>query len=246
MFSFFQRKYFLVDYLEGLTDFHNHILPGLDDGAKDVSESKALLNKFSEFGVTKFVCTPHVMGDYYPNTPETINLAKSELLTNLNGEYEINASAEYMMDQQFLEILAEGQVIPISQNNILVEMSYFQPPINLNEILFKIQNRSFRPILAHPERYGFYHSKSSPLKKYDELKSLGCDFQLNMLALSNHYGSGIQKTAFHLLENDRYDYLSSDTHRMDHLEKLQQIKISKKHLPRIESLVDNSKNLFSR
>lgn len=240
MFSFFQKKTYLPDLLEGFTDFHNHILPGIDDGAQDESESLNLIEAFKSIGIQKFVCTPHVMGEYYPNSPQTIN----EALNRLNENPAIiRASAEYMMDQHFTEIIENKKILPLVEKNVLVEMSYFQAPINLNEILFKLQNNSYTPILAHPERYAYFHSPS--LEKYTDMKERGCSFQLNMLSLMGHYGTRIQNTAFQLLEKGMIDFISSDAHRVEHVEKIKAIKIKKKHLPSIEGVIDKSKNLFS-
>ncbi|APG59297.1 histidinol phosphatase [Christiangramia salexigens] len=242
MFSIFQKKNYLVDLLAGMTDFHNHILPGIDDGAKNIEDSLTLIEKFNDLGITDFVATPHVMGDYYPNTPTTINSALQKIKVekpNLN----INAAAEYMMDQNFIELIVNRDILPIHGNNILVEMSYFQAPINLNEILFKLQNNSYSPILAHPERYPYFHT--SDLEKFKDLKSRGCSFQLNMLSLTGHYGSGIQKIAFKLLDSDLIDFISSDVHRLDHLQKIETITISKKFVPGIQSVINQSKNIFN-
>ncbi len=240
MLSIFRKSTYLVDLLEGITDFHNHILPGLDDGAKNVEESLNLLEGFRDIGITKFVCSPHVMGDYYPNTPEAIKSALKELKSA--SDLELSASAEYMMDQTFLEIIDKKEVLPIIENKVLVEMSYFQAPINLNEILFRLQNNAYAPILAHPERYAYFHRN---FQKYEDLKERGCKFQLNMLSLSGHYGSGIQKTAFQLLEKGFIDFIASDTHRIDHIEKLKVIKLKSKHQPLVEKLVTNNKLLFA-
>lgn len=242
MISFFQKKQYLVDLLEGLTDFHNHLLPGIDDGSPSVENSLEMILKFREFGVKKFVATPHVMGEYYPNTLETINAALAELKPVLPEDINLKASGEYMMDQHLLNILEENLVLPLHKQFILVEMSYFQAPINLNEILFKIQNKAFKPILAHPERYVFFHSKN--LEEYKDLKIRGCDFQMNILSLTSHYGLGIQKMAYELLENQMIDYLSSDAHRPEHLEKIAKIKISKKQAQLIEPVIEKSKALF--
>ncbi|WP_172822558.1 CpsB/CapC family capsule biosynthesis tyrosine phosphatase [Gramella sp. MAR_2010_147] len=243
MLSIFRKNTFLVDLIEGITDFHNHILPGIDDGAKTVEESIELIREFENLGIKNFVATPHVIGEYYPNTPETISKAYGELKPHLSDSIKLGYAAEYMMDQHFTEIIENDQILPITKKKVLVEMSYFQPPINLNEILFKLQNNSFSPILAHPERYSYWHSKD--LQKYENIRSRGCDFQLNMLSLSGHYGKGIQKTAFQLIENDMIDLLASDVHRKDHIEKIQNIKISKKHLKTLQQIIQNSKNLFS-
>ncbi|MDT0689844.1 CpsB/CapC family capsule biosynthesis tyrosine phosphatase [Salegentibacter sp. F188] len=242
MLSIFQKKRYLADNLDGFTDFHNHLLPGIDDGSNSVEETINLISEFGKFGVKNFVSTPHVMGEYYPNTPETINEALNLAKTNLPATINIKAAAEYMMDQHFLEILESNQILSINDKHVLVEMSYFQPPININEILFKLQNKSFKPILAHPERYPYLYSKS--LHKFEELKSRGCRLQLNMLSLTRHYGPGIQKIAMQLLEKGLIDFLSSDCHRMEHLIKIQTIRLPYKKMNLLHPVLENSKNLF--
>ena len=242
MLSIFQKKYFLVDLLEGFTDFHNHLLPGIDDGANSAEDSIAMIKKFNEFGVTNFVASPHVMGEFYPNTPETILPALEKVKKILPNGNSINAAGEYMMDQYLIDQLEKNIVLNVTENYVLVEMSYFQAPINLAEILFKIQNNNLKPILAHPERYAFYHDNS--FEKYKDLKARGCDFQLNMLSLTPHYGTGIQKKAFQLLENGMIDFISSDAHRMEHLEKIGNIKFKKKQLNLLEPIIEKSKALF--
>ena len=243
MLSIFQKNTYLVDLVEGITDFHNHILPGIDDGAKTVRESIELIKEFNNIGIYNFIATPHIIGEYYPNTPETIKNSFNELKPKLPNSVKFNFAAEYMMDQHFIDIIEKQDILPIEKNKVLVEMSYFQAPINLNQILFKLQNNSFSPILAHPERYAYWHSKD--LEKYKNIRSRGCRLQVNMLSLSGHYGKGIQKTAFQLIENDMIDFIASDVHRIDHIEKIKRIKVSKKHLESIEQIVKSSKKLFS-
>ena len=242
MLSIFQKKYFLVDLLEGFTDFHNHLLPGIDDGANSAEDSIAMIKKFNEFGVTNFVASPHVMGEFYPNTPDTILPALDKVKKNLPHGNSIKAAGEYMMDQYLIDQLEKNNVLNVIENYVLVEMSYFQAPINLAEILFKIQNNNLKPILAHPERYAFYHDNS--FEKYKDLKTRGCEFQLNMLSLTPHYGTGIQKKAFQLLEKGMIDFISSDAHRIDHLEKIENIKLKKKQLNLLEPIIEKSKALF--
>lgn len=246
MFSFFQKKYFLQDQLEGFVDIHNHILPGIDDGAANIEASVELISGFEKIGITRFISTPHVMNDYYPNTPKSIGNALvnvQEHLDSIGKDIKIKAAAEYMMDQAFLELLEKESLLCLTENLVLVEMSYFQPPINLNEILFKLQTAQYKPILAHPERYGFFHSRS--LSKYEDLKSRGCLFQLNILSLTGHYGKNIQEIAFRLLENKMIDFLGTDAHQMRHLDKLSVAKVSKKQLELILPVIEKTKEKFS-
>lgn len=246
MLSIFQKKYFLIDHLEGFTDIHNHILPGIDDGAVNIEASIELINGFKEIGIERLIATPHVMNDYYPNTSRIIENALDNLMNELHQRGEkikIKAAAEYMMDQPFLDLIEEDDLLCLKNKYLLVEMSYFQAPINLHDILFKIQTKQYKPVLAHPERYAYLHTKD--LGKYQELKSRGCLFQLNFLSLTGHYGKNIQKIAFKLLENQLIDFIGSDTHQPRHLEKLKSIKLRKDHMKLVIPVIENTKSVFS-
>lgn len=238
MLGIFGKKMYLKDLLSGFVDIHNHLLPGIDDGAKDIEESMELISRYKTLGINKFIATPHVMNDYYPNTPKTINAALDTLRQQIKERgiegMDLRASAEYMMDQSFLEVLKKKEVLPLYKEKVLVEMSFFQPPINLNEILFQTQASGYHPILAHPERYAFFHSRK--LEKYIEMKNRGCYFQLNLLSLVGHYGKHIQETAFALLDNDMIDYVGTDTHQHRHLDKLVSIKLPQKRYEQLEPI----------
>lgn len=244
MLSILKPKKYLVDLFNNFTDIHNHILPGIDDGARDINDSLALVSQLNELGIKHFICTPHTMGDYYPNTPETINeaavLLKKEL-AEISNPSKIHTSSEYMLDEQFHDHLESKALLPFNDNFLLVEISYLQPPINLEELLFSLTHAGYTPILAHPERYSYYHKKPD---YYKELKRLGCVFQLNALSLSNYYGQSVKKTALYLLENNQYDFIGTDTHSKRHVKYLRQINFKKKYLNSIERLVYNTQEKF--
>ncbi len=247
MFSIFQNKQFLKEQLKGITDIHNHILPGIDDGAANEEESIQLLLNFKNLGITNFIATPHIMNDYYPNDAETITTSFEKLSNKLKTvpelkDIQINLAAEYMMDQHFLELIEEGNLLTLKGNMVLVEMSYFQPPINLKEILFQLQTKGYKPVLAHPERYAYYHSKD--LHKYIELKNRGCLFQINALSLTTHYGINMERIAIKLLEAGMIDFIGSDTHRLQHLEKLSNIKLKSSIFDLVNRVIEKTKNTF--
>ncbi|MEM8937753.1 MAG: CpsB/CapC family capsule biosynthesis tyrosine phosphatase [Bacteroidota bacterium] len=241
MFSFFEKKIFLVDHLHGLVDIHNHILPGIDDGATSADESIQLIKGFKEFGIKNFVFTPHIMHHYYPNTPKTIKDAyetlKKELFINPIEDIQIDYAAEYMIDDNFDNLVDKNSVLTLRKEFLLVEMSYLQPPINFDEAIEKVKTKGMFPVLAHPERYGYLHKKE---KKYFELKQNNIHFQLNLLSLSDYYGKEIKSKAFKLLENNFYNYVGSDVHNLRHLDKLKEIKIEKKRLDKVLDLVNNT------
>jgi protein-tyrosine phosphatase len=246
MFHFFSKKIFLKDLLENFVDIHSHILPGIDDGAKDITESIELIMGLQELGVKQFMPTPHIMQDFYPNNDETIAEAYQKLLGALNSkmlsEITINPAAEYMMDDHFQKLLDTEELFTLKGNFLLIEMSYFQPPINLEEIIFKIKMKGYYPILAHPERYSFYHNTKDYYKK---LKQLGCFFQLNLLSLSNHYGNNTEKIANYLIEEQLIDFVATDTHNSNHIKKLSNLTLNKNFVGKLSDIIENTNNTFS-
>ena len=245
MFHFFSKKKFLVDYLHNFVDIHNHILPGIDDGAKTVRESVDLVRGFKELGITNLVATPHIMNSYYPNTKETVtasmDVLTNELIENELKDIQIEAAAEHMIDDNFEEILQRGEVMPIRKNYLLVEMSYLQPSINFDDAIQKVMKKGFFPILAHPERYGYWHTNKANFSKY---KKKGVHYQLNLLSLSDYYGPEVQKMALYLLDHGLFDYVASDVHRLEQLEALKEIKIKANLLESIVPIINNTITKF--
>jgi tyrosine-protein phosphatase YwqE len=241
---FFKTKLTPLDkvFPKGFTDIHSHILPGIDDGAKNMNASIKLIEKFKASGITNLITTPHIMGDVWPNTPEIIlqklDAVNQALIAKGLTDIKLRAAAEYLIDDQFSKLLKQKQLLTLKHNLVLVELSYFNPPANLYEVLFDMQIAGYKPILAHPERYVFYHSDIS---NFDKLKKAGCLFQLNLLSLTKHYGKQVQAMAMQLLKQDYYDFVGSDAHRTHHLDVLTELgepKLLKLITPLLE------KNLF--
>ena len=245
MFHIFSKKKFLVDYLQNFVDIHNHILPGIDDGAKNVKESIELIRGFRELGITNLVATPHIMNNLYPNTRATIisSLDKltNELLGNNLKDISIEAAAEHMIDDNFEKILEKGEVMPIRKQYLLVEMSYLQASINFDDAIQSIMKKGFFPILAHPERYGYWHTNKANYSKY---KKEGVQYQLNLLSLSDYYGPEVHRMALYLLDHGLFDYIASDIHRMEQLEYLKEIKIKPNLLESIIPIINNTITKF--
>lgn len=242
----FSKKVLIKSLLDNAVDMHNHILPGIDDGSPDIETSIRLIKEYKALGYTKIIATPHTMSDYYPNTTESILTAldkvNSELANQNIQDVEIKAASEYMIDPWFEEMIdSKSKLLTYKDNHVLIEMSYLRESENFSEILYKLQLQGYQPILAHPERYSYYLDN---FDKYYGFKTQGIKLQLNMLALTKHYGSKIQKTAKRLLKEGMYDFIGIDTHRMEHLDSVTQIKISKKDEEAIKQLLSNNKNLF--
>lgn len=221
MLHFFkQKKTYLRDLIpDNFVDIHSHLLPGIDDGASTIEESANLINGLEEIGFKKFITTPHIMGEIWRNTSNSINEKLDSTVSEIkvpNIHNRLKAAAEYMMDGEFTELFKKEKLLCLKDNYVLVEMSYLNPPIQLYEILFELQVAGYQPVLAHPERYLFYHEPS--LSDYRKLKKVGCLFQLNMLSTTGYYGERVAKTANLLLKNGLIDFVGSDVHHKRHLE----------------------------
>lgn len=210
-------------------DIHSHLLPGIDDGAKSIEDTQELITELNKFGFTKFITTPHIMDGVWENTRSGIQNKKEETILDLKTagmNFPLKAAAEYMMDGGFLKILESEKLLTLKDDYVLVEMSYLNPPMNLYDILFELQLEGYKPILAHPERYNFFHGS---LSEYKKLKTVGCSFQINLLSTVGYYGPHVAKTAEYLLSNNMIDFTGSDVHHMKHVEFFHKKIVLKKH-----------------
>lgn len=204
-----------VDFSNLGVDLHSHLIPGIDDGSKSVEESVELIKALINLGFQKIVTTPHIMSDYYRNTPDIIlrgrDTVREALLKN-NIHIPFDAAAEYYYDEYFVDILKKQKLLTIADQYLLFELSYLTKPTGVREIIFEMQMKGYKPLLAHPERYPFLS-----LNEYEEYKQAGCLFQLNILSLTGHYGSQAKHNAELLIENNLIDFVATDLHHMQHI-----------------------------
>ena len=224
MFSFLKKntpKY--SDYGVLGFDFHSHLIPGIDDGADSLETSLSLIKQLNDLGYQRLITTPHVISDLYPNTSADIKArmeALQQAVQKAGIPVEIDAAAEYYMDETFNNLITEDQeLLSLPGKRILVEMSFVSAPPGLFHYIFRLQTRGYRPILAHPERYLFLKKDFS---LYQRLKEYGCEFQLNLLSLTGHYGAPVMEAAYKLLKNQLIDYAGTDLHHQRHIELLKQ------------------------
>lgn len=198
-------------------DIHSHLIPGIDDGSKTIEESIELLREFENLGYKKVITTPHVMSDYYKNTPEIIlqGLANLQEATQKEGlTIKIEAAAEYNLDADFESIIDANKILTFGKDYILFELPFFQEPPMLNDIVWKLQTKGFSPVLAHVERYPFWFNN---WEKIESLKDRGVLFQLNINSLTGHYGPEVKKVAEKLIDANYINFMGSDCHNMKHL-----------------------------
>lgn len=224
MISLFKKK-----ELKSLpVDIHSHLLPGIDDGVKSIEEALTILHGFEELGYKKVITTPHVNPEFFPNTSEII-LDKYEQVkaaineNNLKIIFEV--AAEYYLGDELVDQLDKDEpLLTFGNNYLLFECSFLNAPLFLNEFIFNLVSKGYKPVLAHPERYAFVHNNFDIL---NDLKNRGVLLQVNANSLAGLYQSGPKKTAEKMIKQGLVDLLGSDCHNFHHLELLKEAKSSK-------------------
>ncbi len=200
-----------------LVDVHSHLIPGIDDGAKTMQESIRLIKSLKELGFKKLVITPHTMYHKYPNSSNVILAGLEKLkieLKDQNVDMALEAASEYYLDEHFMKLLRERDILTFGSNYLLFEMSYGLKPVNFMSAIFDMKAAGYQPVLAHPERYLFMHRD---FKIYKTLKDNGVLFQLNLNSLGGYYSKAVQKIAYKLVQEGWIDFIGSDTHKESHV-----------------------------
>ncbi len=204
-------------------DIHNHLLPGIDDGAENTSQSLQLIEGLNELGLSTFICTPHIMHAVHDNNATTIknayNLLHNELKQSGNSS-KIYYAAEHMVDDGIQQLIDDKSYMCMPNDYILIEMSYLMESAGIFHTVQELQAQGLKVIVAHPERYNYYHMN---FKKYNQLKDAGCFFQLNLLSLSRYYGVDVKSTALTLMKSGMYDFVGTDIHHQRHLDAIRDV-----------------------
>jgi protein-tyrosine phosphatase len=226
-----------VDLSPLVTDMHSHLIPGIDDGAPDMQTVLALLEQMAGLGFKKIITTPHVMADLYKNNEQIIRQGEAEVIKAIQKAglaIEFKAVAEYLVDEGFVSLLQKRDLMTFGQKFILIELPYYSPPQNLSELLFELQVAGYKVILAHPERYVYWHGQFS---KLEELKDREVFFQLNTISLSGYYSMPTKKISEKLIDAGMIDFLGSDLHSFQYLKLLEKALFE----PALEKLMDSGK-----
>jgi len=205
------------------TDIHSHLIPGVDDGVETLEEAVEVILALQKLGYKKLITTPHIMSHRFPNTKEGLLAGLKKLKVALHSReivIEIEVASEYYVDEHFLSLLEKGEILTFGKNYLLFELSYAAPLVALEEVVFKIKSAGYTPVLAHPERYTYWHNQ---FEQYVVLKELGVLFQVNAGSLEGFYTSAIAKVAQKLSREGMVDFLGSDTHRMNYVKAVERL-----------------------
>ena len=226
--------------LEGFCDYHCHLLPGVDDGVKDMHETIHILERLEQLGVSHVWLTPHIMEDY-PNQPaqlkQRFDLLVSQFATlhASRSALTLHLAAENMLDGLFVERLKDNDLLTITTDSstslLLIETSYYIPPMNMENLIDRIKEKDFKPLLAHPERYQYMRNDD-----YRRWKQKGVLLQLNVPSLVGAYGVEAQHKAEWLLNQGMYDCCGTDIHSISHLDYFLSGMIKKKTIRQLHGL----------
>lgn len=193
-------------------DFHSHLIPGIDDGSRSYEESIEIITFFKSIGVRKMITTPHISMEYFPNKHEVVlerfQILKDEV-AKAGIDMELGVAAEYMIDDGFRVLMNKGGLLTFGDNYLLIELGGFAEHPDFSPLIFDLQTSGYNVILAHPERYAFWHARRDT---YLTLKEREVIFQINALSLTNVYSKDVNKTAKWLIENKMIDFIGSDVH----------------------------------
>jgi tyrosine-protein phosphatase YwqE len=222
------------------TDFHSHLIPGVDDGSPNTETSIRYIKEMVALGFTKIITTPHIMSDFYPNTSEKLKegfiLLKKQLEEQqINVQFEV--AAEYFLDEHFERLLDQNDILTFGDNYVLIEMSFIEPNRNLHQIMFNLITKGYKPIMAHPERYPYYVGR---LDKLEEIIDMGCKLQVNLLSLTHYYGKAVNKLALQLFTKNMVDFVGSDLHHDRHLQAIQGLPVEIRNLIDKTPLLNNT------
>lgn len=218
-------------------DMHSHLIPGIDDGARDLEESIELIRRLQGYGLKKLITTPHVMSEFYRNTPAVIQEGLETLraaLAEAEIDIALEAAAEYYLDEVFFEKIENNeQLLSFGENKmVLVETGFISKPHILLETFFRLEMAGYQPVFAHPERYIYLHQDSTLL---EGLAERNIPFQMNLLSLTGYYSRPVKKFSERIIDMNLVKLAGTDCHNERYLDALETLP-QEKYYHKLKSL----------
>ena len=246
MFNFFSRGSKQPQKLFFETEMHCHLIPGVDDGQATPEGGATLVEKEVKWGIKRIFFTPHITQDTFENSQQAIASAFHLLKTEVDArgiDVWLDYSAEHRLDPMFKSLIDSGNIKPFPNNYLLVENPFIQEAWNFDSTLFELIMKGYNPILAHPERYQYYHNHPD---RYKQIHAAGTKFQINLLSLSGFYGKDIKRVAEMLIELNLVDFVGTDMHNERHCESIERYLASgdyRRHAALLKCRIMNDKVL---
>jgi Capsular polysaccharide biosynthesis protein len=196
-----------------MIDIHSHIIPGIDDGAKNIEMTLDMLKNAEKNGTKEIIATPHYLLEYGEAKINEVKEHVKEINTLLekeNVDVKVYSGQEVYFSERILEDYIQGNIGTMNDSKyMLIEFDMHKFDDNIFNTLYELQVRDIVPIIAHPERYKFFREQPSFINSFiDE----GYLFQVNAGSIEGRFGDSIKKTANIFLDNNIYNFIGSDAH----------------------------------
>ncbi len=218
-----------------MTDVHSHILFGIDDGSRTISESVELLKKLKSVGFNNVILTPHFILDstYNSNYESNIKIYNElkERLISENIDINIYLGNEIFIDKNVPTLLEKNIITSLNGTKyVLVEFPMHNKLLNIEDMLYEIRSRGYEVVIAHPERYDAFKEDYSIV---DTLREDGFLFQSNYSSILGYYGKDSIKLLKYMLKRHYIDFLGTDIHRIEKTYVIDNFKKIEKHIIKI-------------
>ena len=218
-----------------MTDVHSHILFGIDDGSRTISESIELLKKLKSVGFNNVILTPHFILDstYNSNYESNIKIYNElkERLINENIDINIYLGNEIFIDKNVPTLLEKNIITSLNGTKyVLVEFPMHNKLLNIEDILYEIRSKGYEVVIAHPERYDAFKEDYSIV---DTLREDGFLFQSNYSSILGYYGKDSIKLLKYMLKRHYIDFLGTDIHRIEKTYVIDNFKKIEKHIIKV-------------
>jgi protein-tyrosine phosphatase len=194
-----------------------------------------------DLGYRKLIMTPHIMGDFYKNTPEGVRAALQLLREAATAagldDVVLDCAAEYYLDEFLGRKLTDGTEMLTfggDKRYLLFETSYMNEPLNLFETIFEMKAQGYRPVLAHPERYTYLYGRFEEIAKMR--RDYGVLLQVNLNSLAGYYSPAAKRVAEQLVDGGLVDFVGTDAHHLRHTDTLLRRTLPQPHLEKLLKL----------
>lgn len=199
-----------------MVDMHSHVIPGVDDGSKSVEETFNMIKEAKEVGFTDVILTSHFLTHYYEPTVEEITLWKTKLQEIIDSKemgINLHTGMEIYISNQLKELIAEKRILTLNDSRyMLIEFPLNSVASYWERTLYLLQSLNIKPIIAHPERYGYVQDNPDLAGEYIENGAL---LQCNYGSILELYGKRAKQTLKILLKKHQVSFLGTDCHRQN-------------------------------
>lgn len=200
----------------GFIDIHSHILPGVDDGARDTGESLAMLRMAAQEGIRGIILTPHQKPQQHCVSVEGLHKRMAALQDMADGEglgIKLYPGGELFFRHGLAEELREGRLCTLAGSRYVLVEFYPQEQYGyIRDGLYSLLSAGYLPVLAHVERH---EEVCRSRERLEELLEMGCYYQVNAGSLTGNHGFLMKRTAWKVIKEEMAHFVGTDAHRAE-------------------------------